>query len=74
MHGAWSTSYNSYSIRFHWQGDNNKAKDHVFQQITGTEVYVLTHVDNAVRTDAIVTAATSTSTGSSLPLKRGRSS
>ena len=73
MHGAWSNTCDSYSIRFHWQGNNDKAKNHVFQRIPGTDVYVLTQVDNVVRTDALVTPATSHSTGSSPPWKRGRS-
>ena len=74
MHGAWSTFQNSNNIRFHWTGDNNKAKDHIFQQIAGTTVYVLTHVNNVVTTNAIVTVASSTSTESFfVPQKRGRS-
>ena len=73
MHGAWRVYENSINIRFHWTGDDNKAKNHIFQQIADTAVYVLTHVNNVVTTDAIVTVATSTSTASFLPLKRGRS-
>ena len=74
MHGAWDASHNNISIRFHWTGDDKRAKDHIFQQVAGTTVYVLTHVNNVVTTNAIVTVASSTSTTSIfVPQKRGRS-